>query len=179
MQERNFLEATIEQFRLQKKLAERAIEQVNDEQFFAQMDPESNGIAAIVKHVAGNLRSRWTDFLASDGEKADRKRDREFVQEAADTRAGLLASWEASWQFLLDSLEELSPADLNKTVRIASEPHNATQAIQRSLAHTAQHAGQIILLAKHYAGAQWRTLTIPRGKSDEYQRQLREKHGAV
>lgn len=179
MQDRNFLEATIGQFRLQKKLAERAMDQVNDEQFFAQLDPESNGIASIVKHVAGNLRSRWTDFLASDGEKPDRKRDKEFLKEATDTRASLLASWETSWQCLLDSLEELTPADLNKTVRIVSEPHSSTQAIQRSLAHTAQHVGQIILLAKHYAGAQWRTLSIPRGKSDEFHRQFREKHGSA
>lgn len=179
MQQRNFLEATIEQLRLQKKLAERAIDQISTEQFFAQLDSESNSIAFIVKHVTGNLRSRWTDFLTSDGEKADRRRDTEFSREEADTKEQLMKRWEEAWQGMLDTLEELTPADLNKTVQIASQPHNVIQAIQRTLAHTAQHVGQIILLAKHNAGAQWTTLSIPRGKSEEFQRQLREKHKTV
>ena len=176
MQERNFLEATIEQFRLQKKLAEQAMQQVNDEQFFDQIGPESNSIGSIVKHVAGNLRSRWTDFLVSDGAKPDRQRDAEFQKEEDDTRDALLAAWEAGFQCLLDTLEELTPGDLQKRVRIVSQPHTVMQAIQRSLAHTAQHAGQIILLAKHYAGAQWNTLSIPRGQSEEFDRKLREKY---
>jgi uncharacterized damage-inducible protein DinB len=178
MQERHFLETTIEQFRGQKKLADRAMAQVNDEQFFAQLDAESNSIASIVKHVSGNLRSRWLDFLESDGEKPDRNRDSEFLNESQDTRASLLERWEGAWQITLDALEELTPSDLDKTVPIRSEPHTVVKAIQRSLAHTAQHAGQIILLAKHYAGAQWQTLSIPRGKSQEFHKELEKKHGA-
>ncbi|MFZ0213673.1 MAG: DUF1572 family protein [Candidatus Acidiferrales bacterium] len=178
MQERHFLETTIEQFRGQKKLADRAMAQVNDEQFFAQLDAESNSIAAIVKHVAGNLRSRWTDLLTSDGEKPDRNRDSEFLNEAEDMRASLLGRWDAAWDCMFDALEELTPADLDKTVPIRSEPHTVIKAIQRSLAHTAQHVGQIILLAKHYAGAEWRTLSIPRGKSQEFRSQLEKKQGA-
>lgn len=178
MQERRFLETTIEQFRGQKKLADRAMAQVSDEQFFAQLDAESNSIASVVKHVAGNLRSRWTDFLSSDGDKPDRNRDTEFLNETRDTRASLLERWENAWQITLDALEELTPADLDKTVTIRSEPHTVIKAIQRSLAHTAQHAGQIILLAKHYAGAQWQTLSIPRGKSEEFLKQLEQKFKA-
>ncbi|HEV2289338.1 MAG TPA: DinB family protein [Candidatus Acidoferrales bacterium] len=178
MQERHFLETTIEQFRGQKKLADKAMDQLNDEQFFASLGAESNSIALILKHVAGNLRSRWTDFLTTDGDKSDRNRDTEFLNEERDTRASLVERWEAAWQVTQDALEELTPADLDKTVTIRSEPHTVVRAIQRSLAHTAQHVGQIILLAKHYAGAQWQTLSIPRGKSQEFQKQLEKKHGA-
>ncbi len=176
MQERDFLQATIDQFRLQKSLADRAIAQINDEQFFSQLDPESNSIAMIVKHVAGNLRSRWTDFLETDGEKPTRRRDAEFLQEESDSRSNLLERWESSWQCVLDSLEELAPSDLARSVRIASEPHSVLQAIQRSIAHTAQHAGQIVLLAKHFAGQRWQTLSIPRGQSEEHNRKLAAKH---
>lgn len=178
MYERAFLQATIDQFRYQKGLAERAMTQVSDEQLFRQIDPDSNSIAMIVKHVSGNLLSRWTDFLESDGEKSTRRRDSEFMREEADTRANLVEKWESAWQCLLDSLEELTPSDLMRTVRIASEPHNVLQAIQRSLAHTAQHAGQIVLLAKHLAGERWQTLSIGRGKSAEHNKQLAEKHSA-
>lgn len=176
MYERAFLEATLEQFRFQKSLAERAIAQISDEQFFSQLDAESNSIAMIVKHVAGNLRSRWTEFLQTDGEKPQRKRDNEFLKEKDDTRAGILESWEAGWQCLCDSLEELAPADLVREVRISSEPHSVLQAIQRSLTHTAHHVGQIVLLAKHSAGERWSTLSTPRGKSDEHNQQLAQKY---
>ncbi len=178
MHERAFLQATIDQFRVQKSLADRAMAQINDEQFFSQLDPESNSIAMIVKHVAGNLRSRWTDFLETDGEKPTRRRDAEFLQEETDSRTSLIESWEAGWQCVLDSLEELAPSDLIRQVRIASEPHNALQAIQRSLAHTAQHAGQIVLLAKHFAGQRWQTLSIPRGQSEEHNRKLAAKYAS-
>lgn len=172
MAENLFLETTIEYFQKQKKLAEQAIAQVNDGQFFRQLDPESNSIAMLVKHMAGNLRSRWTDFLTTDGEKTSRNRDSEFLSEAQDTRKGLLQGWEAAWQCLFDSLQRLSSEDLGKTVTIVSERHTAMQAIQRALTHAAQHTGQIIFLAKHFAGGSWRTLSIPRGKSGDFRPQL-------
>lgn len=178
MYERTFLETTLDQFRFQKSLAEQAMAQVSDDQFFSQLDAQSNSIAMIVKHVAGNLQSRWTDFLETDGEKPSRKRDAEFLKEEDDSRAGILESWETGWQNLCDSLEELAPGDLTKEVRIASEPHSAVRAIQRSLAHTAQHVGQIVLLAKHYAGERWQTLSIPRGKSAEHNRKLAQRYAA-
>jgi hypothetical protein len=174
--ENDFLKNTIQQFRALKKLAEAAMAQVRDEDFFAQLDKESNSIATILKHVAGNLRSRWTNFLTSDGEKLDRNRDTEFLQGASDTRKNLLSGWEEGWRCVLDSLERLTPADLERTVLIRSEPHSVIRAIQRSLSHTAQHVGQIVLLAKHYAGSEWRTLSIPRGKSQEFHEQMQKKH---
>jgi hypothetical protein len=163
-----FLQTTLEYFHRQKKLAEQAMAQVNDEQFFRQLDPESNSIAMLVKHMAGNLRSRWTDFLHTDGEKPSRNRDSEFLNEVEDTRQSLLQRWETGWQCLFDSLQRLNSEDLGKTVTIVSERHTAMQAIQRGLTHAAQHTGQIIFLAKHFAGARWRTLSIPRGKSREF-----------
>ena len=178
MYERAFLEATLDQFRFQKSLAEQSMAQVSDDQFFSQLDGESNSIAMIAKHVAGNLQSRWMDFLETDGEKPSRKRDAEFLREEHDNRAAILESWEAGWQQLCDSLEELTPADLMKEVRIASEPHSVVRAVQRSLAHTSQHVGQIVLLAKHATGERWRTLSIPRGKSEEHNRQLAQKYAA-
>lgn len=175
MHENLFLETAADYFRAQKKLAEQAMAQVNDEQFFRQLDAESNSIAMIVKHVAGNLRSRWTDFLTTDGEKSDRNRDSEFVNGAEETRQSVFKRWELGWQCLFDSLGRLTPEDLEKTVTITSEPHSVMQAIQRGLTHAAQHAGQIVLLAKHYAGPGWRTLSIPRGKSQEFRGQTLKK----
>jgi len=174
--ENDFLQNTIQQFRTLKTLADAAIAQVSDEDFFTQLDKESNSIATILKHVAGNLRSRWTNFLTSDGEKPDRNRDTEFLQGAKDTRKNLLSGWEEGWRGVLDSLERLTPADLERTVLIRSEPHTVIRAIQRSLSHTAQHVGQIVLLAKHYAGSEWRTLSIPSGKSQEFHEQMQKKH---
>ena len=176
MHENDFLETTIEQFRALKKLAEGAMAQTNSEQFFAQLDDESNSIALILKHVAGNLRSRWTEFLTSDGEKSNRNRDSEFLHGAKDTRESLLSYWDEGWSCVIGSLERLTPADLERTALIRSEPHTVIRAIQRSLSHTAQHVGQIVLLAKHHAGSQWRTLSIPRGNSDEFRGQMQEKH---
>jgi len=176
MHENDFLETTTEQFRALKKLAEGAMAQVSSEHFFAQLDDESNSIAMILKHVAGNLRSRWTKFLTSDGEKSNRNRDTEFLHGAKDTRKSLVDYWEEGWSCVIDSLERLTPADLERTVLIRSEPHTVIRAIQRSLSHTAQHVGQMVLLAKHYAGPQWRTLSIPRAKSEEFREQMQAKH---
>lgn len=176
MRENDFLENTIQQFHALKTLADGAMAQVSNEHFFAQLDDESNSIATILKHIAGNLRSRWTDLLTSDGEKPDRNRDAEFLQGVKDTKENLLSHWEEGWRCVLESLERLTPADLERTVLIRSESHTVIRAIQRSLSHTAQHVGQIVLLAKHYAGSQWRTLSIPRGKSQEFREQMQKKH---
>ncbi len=156
--------AVLEQY---KSLAERAMAQVSDEQLFAVLDDEANSIAVIVKHVTGNMRSRWTDFLTSDGEKPDRNRDAEFVR-PPDTREALLELWADGWQRVFDAIRPLTEADMTRTVTIRGEPHSVMQAINRQVAHYASHTGQIILLAKHFAGAEWESLSIPRNRSAEF-----------
>ncbi|HTW62006.1 MAG TPA: DUF1572 family protein [Terracidiphilus sp.] len=158
-------------FRQSKGLADRAMAQVRDEQLFLPLGDEENSIALVVKHMAGNLRSRWTDFLSTDGEKPDRNRDGEFIDPAA-TRAALLADWESGWTALFRALEPLTEADLGRTVRIRGEAHSVMQAINRALGHSAYHVGQIVLLAKHYAGPQWQTLSVARNKSAEFNRRV-------
>jgi len=162
------LEDTFHQFRKLKELAEKALAQVADEYFFFALDDESNSVATIMKHIAGNLRSRWTDFLTSDGEKPDRHRDSEFVIEIGDTRSGLMQRWEAGLRCLFEALEPLKAADLSRTVLIRSEPHSVIQAINRQLTHYAYHVGQIVFLGKHFAGSGWKSLSIPKGKSEEF-----------
>jgi uncharacterized damage-inducible protein DinB len=164
-----YLKDSIDLFLYYKKLAERAIEQCPDEGLFSSLDAESNSIATIVKHMAGNMRSRWTDFLTSDGEKPDRNRDSEF-EEPPKTRAELLTMWERGWTCLLDALTPLSDADLTRTVTIRTEPHSVTQAINRQMAHYSYHIGQIACLAKHFAAqsGKWTALTVPRKKSAEF-----------
>jgi hypothetical protein len=147
-----------------KKLADGAIVQVDDEALHRALDEHTNSIAVVMQHVAGNLRSRWSDFLTSDGEKADRDRDAEFTDQGAG-RAELLEKWHAGWQALVSSLEALTPADASRTVLIRGEPHSVPLAVERSRAHTCYHVGQIVLLARHWAGPEWETLTIPRGES--------------
>jgi hypothetical protein len=160
---------SIDVFRLYKRLADRALEQCPDQDLFTCLDSESNSIAIVVKHMAGNMRSRWTDFLTTDGEKPDRHRDTEF-EEPPKTRAELLALWEKGWKILFEALEPLSDADASRTVRIRTEPHSVTQAINRQIGHYAYHVGQIIYLAKHFAAksGQWTAVTIPRKKSAEF-----------
>lgn len=155
------LEDSLAVFRAYKKLAEGAMAQVTDEQLFAALDPEANSIAIIVKHMTGNMRSRWTDFLTTDGEKPDRHRDTEF-EDAPPTREALIRLWEAGWSLVFGALEPLSDADLGRTVTIRGEAHSVMQAIHRQIAHYALHVGQIILLAKHFQHSQWRSLSIPR-----------------
>jgi hypothetical protein len=145
-------------------MAERAIAQVTDEQLTRTLDPESNSIALIVKHLAGNMRSRWTDFLTSDGEKPDRDRDSEFEIPPAN-RAELMRIWEDGWQRVFAALEPLSDADLSRTVTIRGEPHSVIQAIHRQLAHYAAHTGQIVLLAKHFQSDRWQTLSVPKRRA--------------
>ncbi len=163
-----FLEDAALQLRKYKNLADRAIAQVPAADLFRTIDAESNSIAIVMKHVAGNLRSRWTDFLTSDGEKPDRDRDSEFELDAADTREALLGRWEAGWRLLFEALAALSPADVLRTVPIRREPHTVMQAINRQLTHYAYHVGQIVFLARHFAGKDWVSLSVPKGKSGEF-----------
>ncbi|HEX7241428.1 MAG TPA: DUF1572 family protein [Longimicrobiaceae bacterium] len=155
-------------FRKQKALADQSLARVTDAQFFAALDAESNSLAVLVKHMAGNLLSRWTDLLTSDGEKPDRDRDSEFAITPADTRAALMQAWEAGWACAFRSLEALTPADLDRSVHIRGEPHSLVQAINRQLAHAAYHAGQIVFLAKHLQSDSWQSLSIPRGRSGQF-----------
>jgi uncharacterized damage-inducible protein DinB len=165
----SYLADSLSLFRYYKKLVEGALEQVSDEQLTATLDPEMNSIAQIVKHMAGNMRSRWRDFLTTDGEKPDRQRDSEFV-DAPATREGLLALWEDGWQQVFGALEPLSDADLGRTVLIRGEAHSVMQAINRQIAHYSMHCGQIIVLAKHFAGDHWKSLSVPRNRSAEFNR---------
>ncbi len=170
----NLLDETTGAFRNYKKLAERAFEQISDEEFFKMIDAEANSIATICKHIGGNLHSRWTDFLTTDGEKANRNRDAEFVSEN-DTRAGVLEIWENGFRTLFDSLESLKIEDLGKTIKIRGEDFTVVKAMNRSLAHTASHIGQIQFLAKHLRSADWETLSVPKNKSADFNRWLSEK----
>lgn len=158
----SYLEEATREFRRLKSTADRALAQIRPEDVFSSLGPEENSIAIIMKHLAGNMRSRWTDFLTTDGEKPDRDRDTEFEREGADSREALLARWERGWQILFDALAPLTPADLDRTVTIRGEPHTVLQAVNRALCHCAGHVGQIVLLAKHFAGPGWQALTIPK-----------------
>ena len=166
--ETEFLNVARANFREIKTNVDRALAQVNDEQFFAALDVESNSIAVIVKHVAGNLRSRWTDFLTSDGEKTDRNRDSEFELGESATRAELMTGWEEGWRLAFEALNALTPDDLMATIRIRGEPHTVVKASMRQLTHAANHGGQIVFLAKHFAGGSWQTVSIPRGGSQSF-----------
>ena len=161
-------------FRNYKRLAERAIEQVTDGEFFAAIDQESNSIAVIVKHIAGNLHSRWCDFLTTDGEKSDRARDAEFEM-IDDTRDSLMEFWESGWQTLFENIEPLTVDDFSKTITIRGEPHTVVEAINRQLTHYAYHVGQIVFLAKHLRSSDWKTLSVPRNRSADFNMLLTEK----
>ena len=158
-----------------RRLAERALVQVSDADFFRALDAGSNSLSLLVQHLSGNMRSRFTDFLIADGEKPERDRDREF-RPGPENRGDLMAAWDQSWDLCLTTIESLSPADLARTVTISSEPHSAAGAITRHLAHAAYHVGQIVFLAKHFVGADWQTLSIPVGGSAAYSDELRRKH---
>ena len=160
----SYLKDSLELFRYYKKLAERAMVQCPDASLFRALDGDSNSIAIIVKHMAGNMRSRWTDFLATDGEKPDRNRDTEFEQ-PAKTRGEVMEQWNTGWNCAFAALEPLSEADVTRTVTIRTEPHSVMQAINRQIAHYSYHVGQIVFLSKHFAANHWSALTVPRGKS--------------
>ena len=166
----HYLDEARRQFRGHKRMGEAAMAQLRDEEFFVTLDPESNSVAVLVKHLAGNMRSRFTDFLTSDGEKADRFRDREFEITPATTRAEVMKRWEDGWAVVLGTIELLQPEDVTRTVTIRGEPHTVLQAINRQIAHYAQHTGQMVFLAKPLRSSDWKTLSIPRGKSEEFKK---------
>ncbi len=164
----HYLEEIKKQLRGHKRMAESAMAQLEDKDFFTIIDPEANSVAILVKHIAGNARSRFTDFLTSDGEKPDRFRDREFEISATTSRGEVMRWWEEGWSCVFSTVDSLKPEDLTRTVTIRQEPHTVLQALNRALAHYAQHIGQIVFLAKHLRSSQWKTLSIPRGKSEQY-----------
>jgi uncharacterized protein DUF1572 len=163
-----YLDEAHRQMRGHKRLAEGAMAQLKDHELFLTLDAESNSIAIIVKHMAGNMRSRFTTFLTSDGEKPDRHRDQEFELDATTTRGDLTTRWEEGWARVFSAIEGLTPDDVMRTVTIRGEPHSVLQAINRQIAHYAYHTGQIVFLAKHFRSSKWRTLSIARGKSEEF-----------
>lgn len=173
----HYRDDALRSFRNCKKLAERAIAQASDEEFFRQLDPEANSIAVIVKHIAGNLHSRWRDFLTTDGEKPDRDRDTEFEM-IGDTRESLMTFWETGWQTLFDSLESLTEDDFARTVTIRGEPHTVVEAVNRQLTHYSYHIGQIVFLAKHLRSTQWQTLSVPRNRSAHFNQFLATRQAA-
>jgi len=173
----DYLSDAVQSFRNYKKLADRAIEQVSDEEFFAIIDAESNSIAVIVKHVAGNLHSRWRDFLTTDGEKPDRDRDQEFEM-MADSRASLIGFWDSGWETMFKNIEPLTEEDFARTIRIRGEPHTVVEAINRQLTHYSYHIGQIVFLAKHLRSAEWKTLSVPRNRSAQYNQHLADQQAS-
>ncbi|HMF56310.1 MAG TPA: DUF1572 family protein [Pyrinomonadaceae bacterium] len=171
---RDYLRDAVAGLRSHKKLAEKALEQVSDEEFFATLDEEANSIAVILKHMAGNMFSRWTDFLTTDGEKPNRNRDMEFVTTPETGRNELMDYWERGWQCVLDAIEPLTAEDLTRIVFIRGEEHTVVNAINRQLMHYAYHIGQIVFLAKHFRSAEWKSLSIPRNRSAEFNAYLAE-----
>jgi len=154
-----------------KRLADLAVDQLDDEQVWRRIDADSNSVGVLMRHMAGNMRSRWTDFRTTDGEKPDRHRDQEF-EDVAIGRQELLAEWEDGWQRLFDALSSISDADLQDTIYIREEPHTIHRAIVRQIVHYAGHAYQILALGKHLKGSDWKTLSVPRGKSDEFNQRV-------
>jgi len=172
-----YLKDAIGSFKAYKKLADKAIEQVSDDELFVTLDEEANSIAVVMKHMAGNMLSRWTDFLTSDGEKPNRNRDMEFVIEEGTTRQVVLDYWERGWQAVFAAIEPLQPEDFLKTVNIRGEAHTIVQAINRQMTHYAYHVGQIVFLAKHFRSSEWKSLSVPRNRSAEFNAKMSEKSG--
>lgn len=170
-----YLQDAIGSFRAYKKLAEKALDQLQDEEFFITLDEEGNSVAVIMKHMAGNMISRWTDFLTSDGEKPDRQRDREFVIDANTAKADIVAYWEKGWNCVFAALEALRPQDFSSKVFIRGEEHTIIQAINRQISHYAYHIGQIVFLAKHFRSTEWKTLSIPRNRSAEFNKYVSDR----
>jgi len=175
----NYLDDARSAMRAYKKLAEKAIAQLKDEEFFVTLDEEGNSVAVVMKHMAGNMLSRWTDFLTSDGEKPNRNRDMEFVIEPHTSKDDVLAYWERGWKAVFDALEPLRPDDCDKKVTIRGEEHTVVQALNRQLMHYSYHIGQIVFLAKHFRSAEWKSLSIPRNRSADFNAFLAEKPGVA
>ncbi len=163
----HYLEVSLASFKRQKALAEKAMQQLTDSDFYKQPSEESNSIAVIIKHLAGNMHSRWQDFLTTDGEKSDRNRDSEFVDPPQD-KESLLNLWEKGWHYTFAAIENLSPAEVTKQVMIRDEPHTVIEAIERQVDHYGQHVGQIIYLARHFKGKDFISLSIPKGQSKAF-----------
>jgi hypothetical protein len=164
----HYLEEARRQLRGYKRLGEGALTQLKDKELFVSLDLESNSVALIVKHLAGNMRSRFTDFLTTDGEKPNRNRDQEFEMNSDTTQADVMRWWEEGWEIVFAALDNLKPEDVMRTVSIRGEPHTVLQAVNRQIAHYAHHLGQIVFLAKHFRASEWKTLSIPRGKSQDH-----------
>ncbi len=173
-----YLDDLFRSLRGHKRLADNAIAQLSDEQFFAAPNPDDNSVAIIVKHVAGNLRSRFTDFLTSDGEKPDRQRDQEFEVTSDATREQIMSLWEQHWQLLFETVNSLHSDDLERMVTIRAQPHSVLQAMNRAMSHLAYHIGQIVWLSKHWKGAAWQSLSIPKGQSEQVTAKMAEKYKA-
>ena len=171
----HYLADALQTFRDYKKLAEGALAQISDEEFFKTIDEESNSIAVNMKHMAGNMISRWTDFLMSDCEKPGRDRDKEFVMLPGTTKKQMVALWEKGWKCVFDAIEPLRADDLMRTVTIRGHEHTVLEAINRQIAHYAYHTGQIVYLAKHFKGAEWQSLSVPKNKSAEFNAYLEKK----
>jgi hypothetical protein len=171
----HYLADALYTFRYYKTLAERAFAQISDEDFFRTIDEESNSIAVNIKHMAGNMLSRWTDFLTTDGEKPERNRDLEFVMLPETTKADMLAYWEQGWKVTFDAIEPLEPDDLLRTITIRGQDHTVVQAIDRQMAHYAYHVGQIVYLAKHFKASDWQSLSVPKNKSAEFNAKLQNR----
>ena len=171
----HYLDDALYTFRYYKKLAEGAFAQISDQDFFRTLDDESNSIAVNMKHLAGNMLSRWTDFLTTDGEKPERNRDIEFVILPGTTKNDMLAYWEQGWKRVFDAVEPLKPEDLMRTVRIRGQDHTVVQAINRQLAHYAYHVGQIVYLAKHFRSGEWQSLSVPKNQSAEFNARLQNR----
>ncbi len=172
---KNYLDDALQSFRDYKELAEKALAQIGDAEFFVALDEEANSIAVIIKHISGNMRSRWVDFLTSDGEKSTRNRDAEFVITPETTKDALLAEWENGWKYLFAALEPLTADDFDKKIYIRGEAHSIIEALNRQLTHYAYHTGQIVFLAKHFKSAEWKTLSVPRNRSAEFNMYLSKK----
>ena len=169
-----YLADALSSFRAYKKLADKAIDQTRDDELFVTLDEESNSIAVVVKHMAGNMISRWTDFLTTDGEKPDRHRDMEFVIKPGTTRDEVLAYWERGWKRVFDAIEPLTADDFDKTVNIRGQAHTIVQAINRQLTHYSYHVGQIVFLAKHFRSTEWKSLSVPKNRSAEFNQFLEQ-----
>ena len=171
----HYLDDALQRFRDYKQLAERAFAQISDEEFFRTLDEESNSIAINMKHIAGNMISRWTDFLTTDGEKPERNRDLEFVMLPETSKNDMLAYWERGWQCVFEAVEPLKPEDLMRTIRVRGQDHTVVQAINRQLAHYAYHVGQIVFLAKHFKSGEWQSLSVPKNRSAEFNSQFQNR----
>ena len=171
MIEKIFLDSAIKTLRYYKELGDKTLAQLSAEQLHWQPAGEPNSICLIIKHLSGNMLSRWTNFLTTDGEKPSRNRDTEFEDDHNASQEKILATWETGWTCMMDTLQSLQPDDLEKTVTIRSEPHSVLDAINRQLSHVPYHIGQIVYIGKMITKENWQSLSIPKGKSQEFNKE--------